>query len=49
MGRKLALFLLVVLPGVAAVGVSGYYLFQDWGALTLAFARPERANVNDAL
>jgi hypothetical protein len=41
--RALVLFLLVVLPGLAAVGVCGYYLFQDWSALITAFARLERA------
>jgi hypothetical protein len=40
--RKAALFLLVVLPGFAAVVVCGYYLFQDWAALISAFARLER-------
>ena len=40
--RRLWLFSLVVLPGVAAVGMCGYYLLQDWAALNAAFARLER-------
>lgn len=41
--RQAALFLTAVLPGFAAVVVSGYYLFQDWAALISAFARFEQA------
>jgi hypothetical protein len=37
--RSLVLWLLIVLPGVAAVAVSGYYLFRDWAALNVAYAR----------
>jgi len=40
--RRPVLFLFVVMPGVAAVGVCGYYLLQDWSALISAFARFER-------
>ena len=40
--RRLALVVLLVLPGLAAVAVSGCYLFQDWAALSTAFARLER-------
>jgi hypothetical protein len=40
--RRAALFLLVVLPGLAAIFVCGYYLFSDWAALNAAFARFER-------
>ncbi|MCC2668160.1 MAG: hypothetical protein K0Q72_631 [Armatimonadetes bacterium] len=40
--RSWALFLLIVLPGLAAIFVSGYYLFSDWAALNAAFARFER-------
>lgn len=47
--RWIVLLLLVVLPGVAAVAVSGHYLFQDWGALISAFARLERATAGGDL
>ncbi len=40
--RRWALFLTAVLPGLCAVMVCGYYLFQDWSALITAFARFER-------
>lgn len=40
--RRTALFLLVLLPGLAAVVVCGHYMFQDWSALIAAFARFER-------
>jgi hypothetical protein len=40
--RRLALWLLVVAPGVAAIFVCGFYLFTDWAALNVAFARFER-------
>jgi hypothetical protein len=32
----------VVVPGVAAVLVCGYFLFQDWAALSAAFTRFEQ-------
>lgn len=41
--RRAALFLFVLLPGIAAVGTCAYYLFQDWSALISAFARFEKA------
>ncbi len=41
--RRGLLFGFVVLPGLAAVVVSGYYLFQDWSALISAFGRFEKA------
>ena len=37
--RATFLFLLVILPGLAVVVVSGYFLLQDWAALNAAFAR----------
>lgn len=37
--RHLVLMLFTVLPGGAAVFVSGYYLFRDWTALGVAYAR----------
>jgi hypothetical protein len=37
--RAAALWLLVILPGVATVVVSGYFLLQDWAALNAAFVR----------
>lgn len=42
MGRRVALILLVVLPGLAAVGVCAYFLLRDWAALRSAFANFER-------
>ncbi|MGV3722304.1 MAG: hypothetical protein ACO1SX_15465 [Actinomycetota bacterium] len=42
MMRRLALWMLVVAPGVAAILVCGFYLFSDWAALNVAFARFER-------
>ena len=39
--RAAALWLLVVLPGVAAVLVCGYFLSLDWHALQSAYARFE--------
>jgi len=39
--RNLALWLLAVLPGLASVGVSGYYVLQDWASLNRAFAHWE--------
>jgi hypothetical protein len=43
MAKRALLFLLVVLPGAAAVVTCGYYLFLDWSALISAFARFEKA------
>jgi hypothetical protein len=40
--RRLVLFACVVLPGLAAAGVSGFFLQRDWSALTAAFARLEQ-------
>jgi len=40
--RRTALWLFVVAPGVAAIFVCGYYLFSDWAALNVAYARFER-------
>ena len=40
--RHLALWLFAVVPGLAAVGVSGYYVLQDWASLNRAFANWER-------
>ena len=37
-----------MLPGFAAVVVSGYYLFQDWAALISAFGRFEQAVASGA-
>ena len=31
--RTLALLLTAVLPGLGAIGLSGYYLFPEWAAL----------------
>jgi hypothetical protein len=39
--RRLVLTLCVLLPGLAAAGVSGFFLLRDWAALTAAFARLE--------
>lgn len=39
--KQLALWLLVVLPGLIATGVSGFYVLQDWASLNRAFARWE--------
>lgn len=47
--RQAVLVLFVVLPGVAAVGVCGYFLFQDWAALSAAFTRFERAAAGGAV
>src|SRR5687768_8803512 len=41
--RVWALLLLIVLPGAAVVCVSGYFLLQDWAALSAAFVKLERA------
>jgi hypothetical protein len=41
--RQAVLVLFVLLPDVAAVLVSGFYLFSDWAALNSAFARFEGA------
>lgn len=41
--RKVALYLGAVLPGLGAVAVCGYFLARDWAALTVAFARLEKA------
>ena len=41
MMRCAALWIFVVLPGVAATSVSGYYVLQDWAALNRSFARWE--------
>jgi hypothetical protein len=46
--RRLALWMLVVTPGVAAIFVCGYYLFLDWAALNVAFARFERLSAEGA-
>jgi hypothetical protein len=46
--RYVVLLVLVVLPGIAAVAVSGYYLFQDWAALNAAFARFQRLVMSSA-
>lgn len=46
--RQAVLFLLVTLPGLAAVLTCGYYLFQDWSALISAFARFEKAAASGA-
>lgn len=40
--RQAVLLLFIVLPGLAAVGVCGYFLFSDWTALSAAFSRFER-------
>ena len=48
MWRRLLLFLCLVLPGLAAVLVSGYYLFQDWSALISVFGRFEKAAASGA-
>lgn len=40
--RNLALWLFAVLPGLAAAGVSGYYVLQDWAALNRSFAHWEQ-------
>lgn len=40
--RHLALWLFAVVPGLAAVGVSGYYVLQDWASLNRAFSNWER-------
>lgn len=39
--KHLALWLFVVLPGLAATGVSGFYVLQDWASLNRAYARWE--------
>jgi hypothetical protein len=39
--RRLVLALCVLLPGLAAAGVSGFFLLRDWSALTAAFLRLE--------
>ncbi len=36
MKRVLALVLLSILPGLATIGISSYFLFPDWDALTRA-------------
>ena len=36
-------WLLTIIPGFAAVGVSAYYLFLDWASLNRSFARWEYA------
>jgi hypothetical protein len=46
--RSVVLVLLVVLPGLAAIFVSGYFLFSDWAALSAAFARFERLAASGA-
>jgi len=46
--RQSVLILFVVLPGLAAVLVCGYYLFSDWAALNAAFARFEGAVARNA-
>lgn len=46
--RQATLILFVVLPGLAAVIVCGYYLFSDWTALNAAFARFERVAASGA-
>jgi hypothetical protein len=40
--RHFALWLFAVAPGLAACGVSGYYVLQDWAALNHAFAHWEQ-------
>jgi len=37
--RKWALVLLLILPGVAAMAVCGYYLRAEWGGLNATHAR----------
>ena len=39
--RVVALLVCAVLPGLAGVLVSGYYVLQDWASLNRAFARWE--------
>lgn len=39
---QISLLLFAVLPGLAASLVSGYYVFQDWGALNRSWARWEK-------
>jgi hypothetical protein len=36
-GRLWALLLLVILPGVAFMGSSAYFLFPDWARLTASY------------
>ena len=46
--RSATLIVLVVLPGLAAVLVSGYFLFRDWAALATAFTRFEHLAASGA-
>ena len=39
--RVAALIIFSILPGLAGVLVSGYYVFQDWASLNRAFVRWE--------
>ena len=39
--RRLALILLLIVPGLAAMAVCGYYLLGDWSALNATHARFE--------
>ena len=39
--RNPLLLVLVITPGLAATGVSGYYVLQDWASLNRSFARWE--------
>jgi hypothetical protein len=45
--RAFVLFL-VVLAGLAAIAVSAYYLFQDWHALNVSYARFEELTMSAA-
>jgi len=46
--RNSFLICLVVLPGLAATCVSGFYVLQDWASLNRAFARWEFLAQNGA-
>ena len=45
---KVASLTLIVVLGVVAAGVSGYYVFQDWAALNWHYARLEKLVMSNA-
>jgi hypothetical protein len=38
---RTAFLVVIVAAGIAAVGVSGYWMFRDWASLSAAYARFE--------
>ncbi|MGD9495736.1 MAG: hypothetical protein AB7Y46_05440 [Armatimonadota bacterium] len=48
MRRRVALILLLVLPGIIVMAMSGYFALLDWVALRDAYARFREVRASDA-